>query len=121
LDETENMTAQTGAILALNGEFDVSQRDRLKTAFESVLGDSTVILDVTRTAFIDSTVLASLLRLRAEVIERGGVFVVAGSSVMLGRLFEITGLDQLFDLRPTLNDVEGSAGFRRVELISDES
>jgi anti-sigma B factor antagonist len=115
------MTVQRGAILALNGEFDVSQRDRLKVAFESVLGDSAVILDVTKTAFIDSTVLASLLRLRAEVIEGGGAFTIAGPSAMIGRLFQITGLDQLFDIRASVEDVEGSERFRRVEVVSDES
>jgi anti-anti-sigma factor len=110
-----------GAVVALNGEFGVSQRDRVKDAFETVVAEPSVVLDVTKTAYIDSTILGAVLRLRGDVLRNGGAFAIAGPSVMVRRLLEITMLTQLFDVRENLDDVDGVAGFRRIELISDES
>jgi anti-anti-sigma factor len=116
-----NQATRSGAILAMNGEFGVTQRDRLKQAFDAVQNEQCVILDVAKTAFIDSTVLGSLLRLRADVVRNGGSFVVAAPSTMVQRLLEITMLTQMFDVRRDANEVEGSATFRRIEVISDET
>ena len=110
-----------GAILVLNGEFGVSQRDRLKRAFDEVGREGCVVVDVSRTAFIDSTILGSLLQFRGDVVRNGGSFVLAAPSAMVQRLLEITMLTQLFDVRPDAGDVEGSGAFRRVEVVSDET
>jgi anti-anti-sigma factor len=109
-----------GVVLTLNGPFGLSQRDRLKDAFAPLVGERTLILDVTRTAYIDSTVLGALLRLRAEMSESGGSLIIAGPSAMVKRLFEITALTQVFDIRETLDDIEGASELRRVEIVSDE-
>ena len=110
-----------GVVLALNGEFNESQRDRLKAAFDGVLDEPLVVLDVTKTANIDSSVLGSLLRLRGELLQRGGALIVAGPTVMIQRLLEITCLTELFDVRPALAETDTAAGLRRVELVSDET
>jgi anti-anti-sigma factor len=112
---------ERGVILALNGEFGVSQRDRLKRAFDEVARDGCVVVDVAKTAFIDSTVLGSLLQFRGDVVRNGGSFVLASPSAMVQRLLDITMLTQLFDVRQDANDVQGSGAFRRVEVVSDET
>jgi HptB-dependent secretion and biofilm anti anti-sigma factor len=109
-----------GAVLALNGEFELTQRDRLKDAFDSVVGDHTVVLDITKTAYIDSTILGSLLRFRGDIVRAGGTLILAGPSVMVQRLLDITMLTQLFDVRQSLAEIEGVAAFRRIEVISEE-
>lgn len=113
--------ATGGVVLALNGEFDLSQRDRVKDAFETVVAEPSVVVDLEKTAYIDSTILGSLLRLRGDVLRNGGSFALAAPSVMVQRLLDITMLTQLFDVRENVAAVEGIAGFRRIELISDES
>jgi anti-sigma B factor antagonist len=110
-----------GAIVALNGEFDLTQRDNLKVAFDDVKNEPVVVLDISKTAFIDSTVLGSLLRLRGDVIRNGGSFVLAGPSAMVQRLLDITMLTQLFDVRADASDVAGINAFRRVQIVSDET
>ncbi len=110
-----------GAILALNGEFNLTQRDRLKRAFDDIVNERCVVVDLAKTAFIDSTVLGSLLRLRADVIRNGGSFVLTSPSVMVQRLLDITMLTQIFDVRAGEHDVAGVEAFRRLELISDET
>jgi anti-anti-sigma factor len=112
---------ETGAIIALNGEFGVSQRDRLKRAFDDVAREGCVVVDVAKTAFIDSTVPGTLLQFRGDVLRNGGSFVLAAPSVMVQRLLDITMLTQLFDVRQNAHDVEGSGTFRRVEVVSDET
>jgi anti-anti-sigma factor len=113
--------ATGGAVLALNGEFDLSQRDRVKDAFETIVAEPVVVVDLAKTAYIDSTILGSLLRLRGDVLRNGGSFALAAPSVMVQRLLDITMLTQLFDVRESVDGVDGIAGFRRIELISDES
>jgi anti-anti-sigma factor len=110
-----------GAILAMNGEFNLSQRDRLKGAFDDIVNERCVVVDLAKTAFIDSTVLGSLLRLRGDVVRNGGSFVLTAPSIMVQRLLEITMLTQLFDVRANATDVAGIEKFRRIELISDET
>jgi anti-anti-sigma factor len=117
---TDQLTAG-GAVLALNGEFDLSQRDSLKRAFDAIQNERCVVVDVAKTAFIDSTVLGSLLRLRGDVIRNGGSFVLVSPSVMVQRLLDITMLTTLFDVRVDAGDIAGSEAFRRLELVSDET
>jgi len=105
----------------MNGEFGVTQRDRLKQAFDAVQNERCVVVDVAKTAFIDSTILGSLLRLRADVIRNGGSFVLAAPSTMVQRLLDITMLTQIFDVRKDVDEIAGSATFRRIEVVSDET
>jgi anti-anti-sigma factor len=108
-----------GAILVLNGAFDLTQRDRLKRAFDAIDHERCVVLDLAKTAFIDSTVLGSLLRLRADVLRNGGSFVLVAPSAMLRRLLDITMLSQVFDVRDDSSTVAGIEAFRQIELTSD--
>lgn len=116
---TDQATAG-GAVLAMNGEFDLTQRDRLKRAFDDVQNEPCVVLDIARTAFIDSTVLGSILRLRGDVVRNGGSFVLARPSAMVQRLLDITMLTQIFDVREDASEVAGIGAFRRLEVVSDE-
>ena len=59
-------------VVALNGDFDQSQHDRLDDAFAAALGSSLVVLDLERTRYFDSTVLSCLIRLHTTMLERGG-------------------------------------------------
>jgi anti-sigma B factor antagonist len=110
--------APPGTVLSLVGEFDLSQLDRLREAFEDTLGQAPVIVDLARATYIDSTVLGSLIRLRKDLAEHGGALTLVNASPFVARLFTVAGLDPIFDVRPTLAEVAGAADFRNVELAS---
>jgi len=113
-------STSTGTVLALAGEFDLAHSKRLKDAFERVLGQTTVVLDMTRAAYVDSTFLGSLIRLRTNLSGRSGSLIVVGLSGMVRRVFDVTSLSRLFDIRPSLAEVEHVGDLRRVEIVADD-
>jgi anti-anti-sigma regulatory factor len=76
-------------VVALLGEWDVSNRDRLHEAFVALGADRDVLVDLRDAGFFDSTALAELIMLykRLEAL--------VGDSNMR-RLLELTSLDALF-------------------------
>ena len=113
-----------GAIVALDGEFDLAQRHRVDDAFGTVSNEPFVVVDLERAVYIDSTVLSCLIRLRNEISERGGTMIVTSPRPMVKRLFEIAALSEVFDVRSTLAEVREQYGLfdgalRRVEVVAD--
>jgi anti-anti-sigma factor len=110
-------------VVALNGDFDVTQRERLDDAFAASLGSSLVVLDLEQTRYLDSTVLSSLMRLHKTMHDRGGAMVLVRVPHVVHRLLDICGLTQLVEVRDGLEDVEAEriargGGLRRIELVS---
>ena len=86
--------------LVVSGELDLASApllDRaLSAATDEVLAD-TVILDIERVSFMDSTGLRCLLTAHARAGDRGRVLVVVNRNEEVRRLFQLTGTDALFD------------------------
>jgi anti-sigma B factor antagonist len=110
-------------VVALNGEFDASQHDRLDDAFAAALGSSLVVLDLERTRYLDSTVLSCLMRLHTTMLERGGRMLLVRVPATVHRLLDVCGLTRLVEIRDGLDDIEADrvaqgGGLRRIELIA---
>lgn len=70
---------------------------------------SRLLLDMTGVSFVDSTglgVLVSLLKMMGQ----DGKVAVAGAQPVVQRLFEMTQLDRLFQLHPTVAQARESLG-----------
>jgi anti-anti-sigma factor len=88
-------------IVALDGEHDVQDAGALRRLLDEDLGDRPrLVVDLSRTLFVDSTVVAVILSAHRHRRAEGGVSVVLGDGV-LRRMFEIMRLDQVFDTFPT--------------------
>lgn len=84
-------------IVALDGEHDVHDAGALRRLLDEELADRPrLVLDLSHTAFIDSTVVAVILSAHRRRRPDGGVSVVLGDGV-LRRMFEIMRLDQVLD------------------------
>ena len=90
------------ARLQARGELDLSTTPLLERAFTAVeeLQPSTIVLDFSDLAFIDSTGLQSLLRAHARATESGRLLAVINGTDGVRKVFELTGTDHL--LAPTL-------------------
>jgi anti-sigma B factor antagonist len=91
------------AIVVANGEVDVATAPALREALDAASGTgSRVILDLSGVSFMDSTGLTELIRAHKRLTAAGGELrtVVVGDRV--GRLLEITKLDQLIATFPTV-------------------
>jgi anti-anti-sigma regulatory factor len=62
--------------------------------------------------------------LRNEISERGGTMIVTSPRPTVRRLFEIAGLSEVFDIRPTLAEVREQYGLsngalQRRDVVAD--
>jgi anti-sigma B factor antagonist len=91
--------AGDGPVLVLEGELDLAAAPELRRRVDEHAGDA-LVLDFTRTTFIDSAVLKELLRARAELAERGVRLVLAGVPTPVRRLMDLTRTAELFEHAP---------------------
>lgn len=107
-------------VIQLDGEFDLAERDRIADAFAVAHSSPIVVVNLTKTLYIDSSVLGCLVELRKATQERGADLFLVGLRPGVLRIFEITGLDELFEIRSTLGDIPEShnSTIRRLTIES---
>lgn len=91
-------------ILAVNGEVDVYSAQALKDRIGELIqsGQTTLIVDLTGVAFLDSTGLGALVEARAATTEAGGSLPIVCNQERILKLFTITGLDGVFTIHPNV-------------------
>jgi anti-sigma B factor antagonist len=94
-------------IVALSGELDHTNAEVLRVRTSALLTSEydCLVLDLAELTFCDSTGIRVFLTLRALVDDRGGTIALTDLRPRLSKVFQITGLVQLFAVRPTLVDV----------------
>lgn len=97
----------SATILRLEGEFDLSNWVLVQDAFADAATSPLVIVDFEKTSAIDSSVLQCLAALWQVLNERGSQLRLVGVSHQIFELFKICRFEQLFDIRPSLDDAIG--------------
>ncbi len=109
--QTEKVDDST-YVIALSGEVDLYTAPEFKQQLLEVIanGGKDVVVDFTKTTFIDSTTLGVLVggvkRLRAQ----DGRLSLVCSDRNITKIFEITGLDRVFTIYPTRDEALGRTG-----------
>lgn len=95
-------------LVDVDGQLVVGNRQEFKQAIldEVEQGARLVIVDFTRSAYIDSSGLGALVSLGKRLRELGGDLRLAGLNDDLRTLFELTRLDALFPLFATREDAQ---------------
>ncbi|MGA7094763.1 MAG: STAS domain-containing protein [Candidatus Cybelea sp.] len=93
-------------VIELEGELDLADRDRVTDAFKVAHNSPIVVVNLEKATYIDSTVLGCLVALRKATQERGASLFLVGLRSDVLRLFEVTGLREIFDVRASLSDVD---------------
>jgi anti-sigma B factor antagonist len=90
-------------VVAVAGEIDLFTAPELKAALSEAVeaGRSRIVVDLTQTTFLDSTALGVLIGAVKRLRSRDGVLTIANTDPNIAKTFEITGLDQIFTIRPT--------------------
>lgn len=92
-------------VLGVRGEVDVYSAPSLKSRISQMLPESPVIVvDLSEVAFLDSTGLGALVAARTSAIEAGGKLPLVCDRERILKLFTITGLDQVFQIFPTVDE-----------------
>jgi len=101
------------AVLSLAGEVDVANAGQVRDAALKLIAGGTkhLVVDLTSTDYMDSTALGTLVGLHKRLRESGGEVTIAGAQPRVKRLFDITGLTQVFrlydDVSAALKEVRG--------------
>jgi anti-sigma B factor antagonist len=90
-------------VVAVTGEIDLFTAPELKSALGEALesGHSRIVVDLTQTTFLDSTALGVLIGAVKRLRSRDGALTIVNTDPNIAKTFEITGLDQIFTIRPT--------------------
>jgi len=101
------------SVVALDGEFDLADRQRLADAFDVAAQGAVVIVDLSQTTYIDSTVLWQLVKLRNRNAARPTAeLILTQPTGSVLRLFDVSQIFDLFVVRPSAESALTELGWR---------
>jgi anti-sigma B factor antagonist len=90
-------------VVQVEGQLIVGNRHELNDLVQAALerGDRRLLIDFSRTGYIDSSGLGALVSISKRIRETGGELRLSGLNDDLRSLFELTKLDTLFAITET--------------------
>ncbi len=103
---------ETTCILAIEGEVDVYTSPQLKADIVQIAerGVKHLILNLSKVEYLDSTGLGVLIGGLKRLREGEGNLALVGPGMRIMRIFEITGLDKIFDIYSTEAEAAAKEG-----------
>jgi anti-sigma B factor antagonist len=97
-------------VIAVSGEIDVATAPQLRECLHSVIakGEATVVLDLLGVTFLDSTALGVLVGALKRCRELGGDLQIVVADPRIIKIFEITGLTNVFTITDSLQSAGAS-------------
>ena len=105
MEISQETVAPGKSVIRLQGKVMISEApDRIGAAVEELVqaGTRTVIIDLSGVTSLDSTGIGYLIAGYNRIMAAGGDMRMAGANARVLRLFQMTGVDQLLSLYPTL-------------------
>ncbi len=107
MEEIFDVSEQTGngvSIVSATGEIDIATAPALRERLESSIDQrpDVVVVDLLGVTFMDSTALGVLIGALKRCREAGGTMRIVVSDTRVLKVFEITGLTELFSIFPTV-------------------
>ena len=107
MDQEFDITERAGStppVIAVTGEIDVATAPQLREWLQRVIaqGESTVVLDLLGVTFLDSTALGVLVGALKRCREAGGDLYIVVADPRIMKIFEITGLTNVFTIADSL-------------------
>lgn len=111
LTVTPRTIDDTTTILDLDGEVDVYTAPMLKEAMTKQVdgGKKNLVVNLQKVEYLDSTGLGILIGGVKRLREIQGTLRMFGASPRITRIFDITGLNAIFDVYPTEQDALASS------------
>ena len=94
------------SVLAVGGEVDVATAPRLRERLIGLVNDEAyrIVVDLEEVDFIDSTGLGVLIGARKRTGQHDGDVRLVCTDARIVKVFEITGLDRVFDIHQSVAD-----------------
>jgi anti-sigma B factor antagonist len=98
-------------VVAVSGEVDLFTAPEFKQRVTAPIaaGVDCVVVDLTRTTFVDSSSLGVLIGAHRRLQQRGGRLVIVCDSDAILKTFRITGLDGVFTIVDSVKTALGDA------------
>jgi anti-sigma B factor antagonist len=95
--------AEAYSVVAVRGEVDLHTAPKFQSAIERAgrPDGTTVVVDMSGVAFMDSTALSALVRAKDSLLEQGTSLRLAAPSRAVQRIFSVTGFEDYFDIFPS--------------------
>jgi anti-sigma B factor antagonist len=109
---TDRRAGKDTHVIAVAGEIDLFTAPEFKQRVSEPIdaGVANVVVDLTKTTFIDSSSLGVLIGAHRRLKLRGGSLTIVCNSDAITKTFRITGLDGVFTLVGSLDDaLDGDA------------
>lgn len=102
----------TTCLMHIEGEVDVYTAPQLKQDIVEIAerGVKHLIINLSKVEYLDSTGLGVLIGGLKRLREGEGNLVLVGPGMRILRIFEITGLDKIFDIYPTEDEAAAKVG-----------
>lgn len=104
--DLELSTTTTGArtVVTVRGEIDMYTAPQLREYLTELLGDGVtdLAIDVNGVDFCDSTGLGVFIGTLRRLREVGGSMVIVCAREQMLKIFQLTGLHKVFDIKPQL-------------------
>jgi anti-sigma B factor antagonist len=109
VEEAFDISEESGdgiSTVSVVGEIDIATAPSLREILETTIdgGVQVVVVNLLGVTFIDSTALGVLIGALKRCNEAGGSMRIAVSDPRVLKVFEITGLTDLFSIYPTLDE-----------------
>jgi anti-sigma B factor antagonist len=103
---------ETTCVLSIEGEVDVFTSPRLKQEIveRAESGTKRLIVDLSKVEYLDSTGLGVLIGGLKRFREVEGNLALLGPGMRILRIFEITGLDKIFDIYQSEEEAAAKEG-----------
>ena len=103
--QVERRAAPGGAVLVVAGEIDADTAGVLSDALAAAAAaaPSVVAVDFAAVTFMDSTGINTLLRAHHDMVARGTRLALAGALPAVVRVLDITGVDHVIPLYPSVD------------------
>lgn len=100
----QTRTAGKRTVVEVSGEIDMYTSSQLRTALLQLLDDGVVdiAVDVEGVDFCDSTGLGVFIGMLRRLREVDGSLVIVCDRPQMLKIFQLTGLDRVLDIRPSL-------------------
>lgn len=94
------------------GEIDLHSAPQVRSNIDTRLaeGQTQIAIDLTGVEFIDSSGLAALISGQKKATEESGSLVLVSPTEPVKRALSVTGLDKVFDIYDSLDDLAPVAG-----------
>jgi anti-sigma B factor antagonist len=93
-------------VVTVGGELDVATTPRLRDELERIRSDggAQVVVDLLKVPLVDSLALGTLVDASKRATARGGTFRLVCDDRRVVRVIEITGLERVLRVHPTLRE-----------------